>query len=268
MPKTGKKSSKKKKTGKKTTKPTNSQKTKQDLATDPIDISEILSKVKIFVTEFRSTGGRGALISNNLETKRDSDPFHILMSCIISLRTKDEVTEKIAEKLYSKVTTPADFLTLDVDQLSELIYPSAFYNNKAGQILELCSRLIDEFDSKVPDEIDTLLTFKGVGRKTANLVVTLGYNKPGICVDTHVARITQRIGFVPFKKYDEDGNEVFRSADEVEKVLRQKLPREWWIPINDLLVTYGQNVCVPISPKCSQCVIVESCIKVGVRKSR
>ncbi len=256
----------------KTIKKTQKQRTKHSnvslVKEKEVAIDEILSKIKTFIQEFRNTGGRGALISNNLETKRDSDPFHILISCIISLRTKDEVTEKITEKLYKVVSTPEEFMKLSNEKLAELIYPTAFYANKAKQIIELCSRLVNEFDSNVPDEIDTLLQFKGVGRKTANLVVTLGFNKPGICVDTHVARITQRWGYVPFKKLDEEGNPVFRTADDVEMILRKQLPKEWWIPINDLLVSYGQTICVPISPKCSQCIITDHCQRIGVIKSR
>lgn len=264
MPKSTKKTIKNTKRVKKTQK----QETKQSSNTQEMDIDEVLTKIKKFVDEFRNTGGRGALISNNLETKRDSDPFHILISCIISLRTKDEVTEKITEKLYKEVSTPEEFSKLSEEKLAELIYPTAFYPNKAKQIHELCTRLVNEYDSKVPDDIDTLLEFKGVGRKTANLVVTLGFNKPGICVDTHVARISQRLGYIPIKKLDEEGNPVFRSADDVEKILRKQLPRKWWIPINDILVSYGQTICAPISPKCSQCVIIDYCQKIGVSKSR
>ena len=268
MPKKTKKKTKKAKKLAKTTKNTKKTVEAQINSSNSVDINKILQKIKAYVLEFRNSGGRGALISNNLETKRDSDPFHILISCIISLRTKDQVTEKITEKLYPIVSKPEDFVQLSEERLAELIYPTAFYANKAKQILELSQRLIDEFDSKVPDDIDTLLTFKGVGRKTANLVVTLGFNKPGICVDTHVARITQRIGYVPYKKLDDEGKIVFKSADDVEKVLRKQLPKDWWIPINDLLVTYGQTICAPISPKCSQCVIVDACMKIGVGKSR
>ncbi|HKZ42215.1 MAG TPA: hypothetical protein VJ044_14730, partial [Candidatus Hodarchaeales archaeon] len=121
--------------------------------------------------------------------------------------------------------------------------------------------------SRVPNTIEELLQFRGVGRKTANLVVTLGYGLPGICVDTHVARIMHRIGFVPQKKIDDDGNPVFHSPDEVEVILRQRLPEKWWIPVNDLLVTFGQNVCLPVSPKCSDCEVPE-CPRIGVGKHR
>lgn len=254
----------------KTKRVTKSQKQDSNNSSNPqeINIDEVLTKIEKFVDEFRTSGGRGALISNNLETKRDSDPFHILISCIISLRTKDDVTEKITEKLYKEVSTPEEFIQLSEEKLAELIYPTAFYPNKAKQILELCTRLVNEYDSKVPDDIDTLLEFKGVGRKTANLVVTLGFNKPGICVDTHVSRISQRLGYVPFKKLDEEKKPVFRNADDVEKILRKQLPKKWWIPINDILVSYGQTICVPISPKCSQCVITDYCSRIGVYKSR
>lgn len=268
MPKSSKKNSKK---AKRTSKSSHKEPTvsnQSNSTNQSIDIEEFLTKIQTFVQDFRTKGGRGALISNNLETKRDSDPFHILISCIISLRTKDEVTEKITEKLYQEVSTPSEFLTLNDEELSKLIYPTAFYGNKAKQILDICKILVDDYESKVPDDIDTLLHFKGVGRKTANLVVTLGFNKPGICVDTHVARITQRIGFVPYKKIDEEKKIVFRSADDVEKILRKNLPKKWWIPINDLLVTYGQTICVPISPKCSQCFFNKQCVKIGVSKSR
>lgn len=268
MPKKTKKASKKAKKLTKITEKTDKTVKTESNPVPRIDIDVALQKIKDFVLDFRNSGGKGALISGQLESERDSDPFHILISCIISLRTKDTVTEKITEKLYPVVSTPEDFVQLSDEKLAKLIYPTAFYENKAKQILELSQRLIDEFDSKVPDDIDTLLTFKGVGRKTANLVVTLGFNKPGICVDTHVARITQRMGYVPYKKIDDDGNIVFKSADDVEKVLRKQLPKNWWIPINDLLVTYGQTICAPISPKCSQCVIVDQCAKVGVTKSR
>jgi len=268
MPKKSKKTSRKAKKPVKTAKKTDKSLKTQNTPAHTIDIDAVLNKIKDYVYDFRNSGGRGALISGQLESERDSDPFHILISCIISLRTKDEVTAKITEKLYPVVSTPEEFIQLSDEKLAELIYPTAFYANKAKQILELSQRLIDEFDSKVPDDIDTLLTFKGVGRKTANLVVTLGFNKPGICVDTHVARITQRLGYVPYKKIDDEGNIVFKSADDVEKVLRKQLPKNWWIPINDLLVTYGQTVCAPVSPKCSQCVIADQCVKVGVTKSR
>jgi endonuclease-3 len=261
-----KKSSKKNTTSKNTPKTIDNNHIYQELSTE--DMNEVLQSIKEYIIKFRNEGGRGALISNNLEHETKNTPFQILKSCIISLRTRDEVTERISEKLFAKVSTPKEFTHLTEEELAQLIYPTAFYTNKAKQILELCSRLVKDFDSKVPDELETLLSFRGVGRKTANLVVTLGFNKPGICVDTHVARITQRMGYVSFKKIDKENKIVFRSADEVEMILRKKLPKEWWIPINDLLVTYGQTICAPISPKCSQCVIEAKCMKIGITKFR
>lgn len=157
---------------------------------------------------------------------------------------------------------------LTVEELEQLIYPAGFYRNKAKQIKELCERLILEEKGKVPETINKLLKFKGVGRKTANLVITLGFNKPGICVDTHVRRICHRIGFIQPKKYDQEGKPIFHTADETEMILREKLYKTWWIPINDVLVTWGQTICVPVSPKCSQCVIQVSCARVGVLRSR
>jgi endonuclease-3 len=146
---------------------------------------------------------------------------------------------------------------LSTTVIEKAIYPVGFYRNKAGVIRDICITLVERYNSLVPDSIDELLTLKGVGRKTANLVVTMGYGKPGICVDTHVHRITNRWGYIETKK-----------PDETEFVLRKLLPRRYWIPINDLLVTFGQNICKPISPFCSRCRLVDYCGKVDVGKSR
>jgi endonuclease III len=138
-----------------------------------------------------------------------------------------------------------------------LIFPVGFYKTKAGRIREICAKLLESHGGKVPDTIDELLTLPGVGRKTANLVVTLGYGKLGICVDTHVHRISNRLGYVSTK-----------SPEETERALREKLPRQYWIEYNDLLVTWGQNVCRPISPWCSRCPIRPYCKQVGVLRHR
>lgn len=184
-------------------------------------------------------------------------PFQVLVSCIISLRTKDEVTGDASRRLYALADNPADMLGLLPKELEKAIFPAGFYRRKAVTILDICRVLVDEYGSKVPDEIDELLKLKGVGRKTANLVVTLGFNKPGICVDTHVHRIPNRWGYVKTK-----------TPDETEKVLRKKLPPQYWIEINDLLVTYGQNLCTPLSPFCSRCPISADCERIGVDRSR
>jgi endonuclease III len=187
----------------------------------------------------------------------DRSPFKVLVSCIISLRTKDEVTAQASRRLFERAATPDAMQSLPVDEVAGLIYPAGFYRNKAFQIVEISKRLMAEYGGMVPDEIDELLKFKGVGRKTANLVVTLGFGKPGICVDTHVHRICNRWGYVSTK-----------TPDETEAVLRKKLPAEHWIEINDLLVAFGQNLCRPLSPRCSVCRLAGMCAKVGVGASR
>jgi endonuclease-3 len=187
----------------------------------------------------------------------DRSPFKVLVSCIISLRTKDEVTAQASRRLFERAATPDAMQSLSVDEVAGLIYPAGFYRNKALQIVEISKRLMAEYGGMVPDEIDELLKFKGVGRKTANLVVTLGFGKPGICVDTHVHRICNRWGYVST-----------RTPDETEAVLRKTLPAEHWIEINDLLVAFGQNQCRPVSPRCSVCRLSGMCAKVGVGASR
>ncbi|MBI5745477.1 MAG: endonuclease III, partial [Nitrospirae bacterium] len=185
------------------------------------------------------------------------DPFKILISCVLSLRTKDETTAGAAGRLFKLADTPERMLMLSPEEIEEAIYPVGFYRVKAKNILAISRDLVDKHYSKVPDEIDELLKLKGVGRKTANLVVTLGYNKPGICVDTHVHRISNRWGYIKTK-----------SPEETEYALRKKLPKRFWLIYNDLLVTYGQNICKPISPLCSQCNIARFCDRIGVQKSR
>jgi endonuclease-3 len=187
----------------------------------------------------------------------DRSPFKVLVSCLISLRTKDEITAQASMRLFERATTPEAMKLLSVNEVADLIYPAGFYRNKALQIVEISKRLMDEYGGMVPDEIDELLKFKGVGRKTANLVVTLGFRKPGICVDTHVHRICNRWGYVSTK-----------TPDETETALRKILPAEYWIDINDLLVAFGQNHCHPLSPRCSVCRLAGMCAKVGVESSR
>lgn len=184
-------------------------------------------------------------------------PFKVLISCLLSLRAKDEVTGPVSEQLFKVADTPEKLSRMTLPRIEKIIYKTGFYKNKARVIKDVSKKLVDAYDSKVPDTIDELLTFKGVGRKTANLVVTLGYGKPGICVDTHVHRISNRLGYVKTKM-----------ADETEMVLRDKLPRKYWIIYNDLLVMWGQNICAPISPWCSKCAIAKYCNKVGVEKNR
>jgi endonuclease-3 len=190
-------------------------------------------------------------------SQREGNPFKVLISCILSLRTQDRTTGAASERLFALADTPEKMMVLPCDTIEKTIYPVGFYRTKAAHILEICRILDTEYGGNVPDEIDELLKLKGVGRKTANLVVTLGYGKPGICVDTHVHRICNRWGYV-----------VTRTPEETEFALREKLPKEYWIVINDLLVTFGQNQCSPLSPRCSTCRLAHLCDRVGVGKSR
>jgi endonuclease III len=188
---------------------------------------------------------------------QDRDPFKVLISCILSLRTRDQVTAEASARLFALADTPDKLSRLTTAQIEEAIYPAGFYRIKAQQILEISRQLADEYQSRVPDDLDELLKFKGVGRKTANLVLTLGYGKQGICVDTHVHRICNRWGYLKTS-----------TPEQTEIALRKKLPAEYWIIINDLLVTFGQNQCTPLSPRCSSCPLYHLCDRVGVTKSR
>lgn len=190
-------------------------------------------------------------------SQREGDPFKVLISCILSLRTQDKTTAAASERLFALAGTPAGLGALPTEIIEQAIYPVGFYRVKAAQIKEICRVLQEKYAGRVPDEIDELLTFRGVGRKTANLVVTLGYGKPGICVDTHVHRICNRWGYVQTK-----------TPEQTEFILRGKLPSEYWLVINDLLVAFGQNQCLPVSPLCSTCPLFEMCDRVGVKKSR
>ena len=188
---------------------------------------------------------------------RHKTPFHVLISTLISLRTKDQVTNAASQRLFELANTPREMINLTPGQIEKAIYPAGFYKTKAKTILGVCKTLLEKYNGAVPDDVDELTQMKGVGRKTANLVVTLGYNKLGICVDTHVHRISNRWGYIKTK-----------TPDETEQVLRKKLPKQYWITYNDLLVTFGQNLCVPISPWCSRCPIGRYCAKIGVKTSR
>lgn len=178
------------------------------------------------------------------------DPFIVLIACILSLRTNDRTTYPATLRMLELGKTPAEFAKANVDDLSKAIYPVGFYKNKAEQIIELSKVLVEKYDSKVPDEIDELIKFKGVGRKTANLVLSEGFNKPAICVDVHVHRIFNRLGYIKTK-----------TPEESEIALRKKLPKKYWIDINSLLVTHGQNICKPIKPLCDICPIEKYCEK-------
>jgi endonuclease III len=198
---------------------------------------------------------RPTAIAEVAEDRRD--PFRVLIACLLSLRTKDETTGPAARRLFALADTPEAMLRLTPRQIERAIFPVGFYRTKARGLLRVCRELIERFGGTVPDTIDELLTLHGVGRKTANLVVTQGFNKPGICVDVHVHRISNRLGYVKTK-----------TPAETETALRARLPRRYWIGYNDLLVSFGQNVCLPVSPRCSRCPIGTTCPRVGVTRSR
>lgn len=188
---------------------------------------------------------------------QEKDPFKVLISTILSLRTKDEVTVEASKRIYRILTKPEDIRKVTDEQIEKAIYPVGFYKRKTIQIRKICEKLIQEFSSTVPDDLDVLLTFEGVGRKTANLVLSEGYQIPAMCVDVHVHRISNRLGYVKTK-----------TPDETEFALRDKLPKKYWIRYNSLLVAFGQSICRPTSPHCSKCSVLKYCKRIGVVKHR
>ncbi len=178
------------------------------------------------------------------------DPYIVLIACILSLRTNDKTTYPATLRMLEIGRTPEDFAKCDVKTLEKAIYPVGFYANKARQIVELSRTLVEKYNSKVPDSIEEMTKFNGVGRKTANLVMAKGFQKPAICVDVHVHRIFNRLGYIKT-----------RTPEETEFALRKKLPEKYWMDINTLLVTHGQNICKPVNPKCDICPVKDYCAK-------
>jgi endonuclease-3 len=219
-------------------------------AASPVKIGPIIRRLRKDVPAWKATA-----ITRVVEERRD--PYRVLIACILSLRTQDRTTDAASARLFAVADTPAAMLRLPAPRIARLIYPVGFYRTKARVLREISRMLLERWDGRVPDTIDELLVLPGVGRKTANLVVTIGFGKPGICVDTHVHRISNRFGYVRTK-----------TPDETEMALRAVLPRPYWIGYNDLLVTFGQNVCTPISPKCSGCSVRALCRRVGVTSTR
>ena len=217
---------------------------------EDVKINEV---VKILKKELAV--GEMPIVSHLAENQRD--PFVILISTLLSLRTKDEVTAEATDRLFALASTPEEMLQVPQAKIAKTIYPVGFYRVKAKTIHSTCRELLDRFGSKVPDHLHDLLSIKGVGRKTANLVVTLAYGKDGICVDTHVHRISNRLGYVQTK-----------TPDETEFALRARLPRRHWIIYNTLMVAFGRKTCKPISPLCSACPVKPYCARIGVTISR
>lgn len=192
------------------------------------------------------------LIANTKKT-----PFHVLVSTMISARTKDQVTLEASKRIFALANSAGALAKLSIKQIEDAIYPAGFYKTKAVRIHDTSQIILEKFNGKIPSTIEELVKLPGVGRKTANLVIILGFNKDGICVDTHVHRISNRFGWVKTN-----------SPEQTEFALREFLPLEYWRTINDYLVSYGQMVCRPISPICSKCKLVNICPKLNVVKSR
>jgi len=192
-----------------------------------------------------------------LMSQRKKDPYQILIGTILSLRTKDETTAKACERLFAKASNIEEMIRLNEDEISKLIYPVGFYRNKSKSIRSISKILIENYNSKVPSELDELLKLPGVGRKTANLVLIEGFDKPGVCIDIHNHRILNRFGFLKTK-----------TPDETEFEIRKKLPQKYWKELNFILVAFGQNTCVPVSPFCSRCRIQKYCEKKNVKTFR
>jgi endonuclease-3 len=211
------------------------------------------AEINRIVRTLTRTSRRWSPTAVGMVAQESRDPFQVLVSCLISLRTKDEVTGEASARLFRLARTPRTMVDLSAPTIARTIYPAGFYRTKARTIREICRTLIVRHGGQVPATMEELLALKGVGRKTANLVLTIGFGKPGICVDTHVHRISNRLGIVETK-----------TPEQTEFALRQVLPRQHWIPYNDLLVTFGQNLCKPISPLCSACPVHAECPQLGV----
>ena len=212
---------------------------------------------KSIFTRVRESLDPGSLPAVSEVARRRPDPFQVLVSTMISLRTKDEVTAAASARLLDRAPTPRAMASLEAAEIARLIFPAGFYNTKARSLKAVAGILVRDHDSRVPSSMEELLRLPGVGRKTANLVRNLAYGLDGICVDTHVHRIANRFGWVRT-----------RSPGETEAALERVLPRRFWIPINELLVAFGQQICTPLSPKCSACPVREHCRRVGVTRSR
>ena len=213
-------------------------------------IRELVQRLEDFRLSCRVT-----TLAEERETSRS--PFRLLVACVISLRTKDEVTAEASKRLFEIAPTPDRLAKLQEKRIARAIYPAGFYNTKATQLKEIGRIIRDDFEDEVPASEADLLAMPGVGRKTANLVLGLGFGIPAICVDTHVHRISNRLGMVSTK-----------TPEQTERSLMEVLPRDLWVPINDLLVTFGQNRCHPTSPRCTNCPLEDICPRVGVTRSR
>lgn len=210
---------------------------------------KIIKSIKKQVEDFQ--------VPSVTQVSRKNNPYQVLISCILSLRTKDKTTRDASRRLFKVASCPASMIKLSRSYIQRLIYPVGFYRNKAKVILGISKSIIRDFRGRVPGTIEDLLSLKGVGRKTANLVLGLGFGIPAICVDTHVHRISNRLGWVNTK-----------APAETEEALKKIVPRDKWIELNTILVIFGQNICQPVSPFCSRCPVCGFCKRAGVKKFR
>lgn len=217
-----------------------------------MSLSRVLKTIKLIKSQVND-----CVVPSVTQIARKRNPYQVLISCILSLRTKDKTTVQASKKLFKIADKPASMLKLDSKRIQRLIYPVGFYRNKSKVILDLSRKILEDYSGKVPQSPNELLGLKGVGRKTANLVLGLGFGIPAICVDTHVHRISNRLGWVKTN-----------SPEETELALQKIIPRNKWIELNTLLVTFGQNLCFPVSPFCSKCRVYSLCKRRGVVKSR
>ncbi|MBA3751397.1 endonuclease III [Candidatus Dependentiae bacterium] len=205
----------------------------------------------------KATSGMQKPMVSALEDLYGKDPFLILISCLLSLRAQDKVTFGICRKLFELARSPEELVKIPLSSLEELLHPLGFYRKKSHTIVSVSLELINRFNSRVPSTEKELLSLKGVGRKTANLVLGEGFGVPVICVDTHVHRISNRLGWVKTE-----------NPDQTEKELMKVVPQQYWLSVNYLLVMWGQNVCTPLSPWVTRCALKSLCPKIGVKKFR
>ena len=216
----------------------------------------MIQRIKKVLTLIKNSV-KGFIVPSVTRISLDKDPYLILISCILSLRTKDKTTVEASMRLFKIANTPRKMIKLSSSCIQKLIYPVGFYRNKAKVILDISRRIIKDFGGCVPRNLEGLLSLKGVGRKTANLVLGLGFGITAICVDTHVHRVTNRLGWVKTK-----------TPKDTEYALQEIIPKSCWIDLNTILVTFGQNICVPVSPWCSRCAVEKYCKKIEVTHFR
>jgi endonuclease-3 len=210
-----------------------------------LSIPRLLSAIRKMV--YGSTDRRATALAQ-LQDSEEGDPFRILIGTILSHRTRDENTARAAENLFSVYKTPSELAVANEADVRKLIRPSGFYNMKAKNIIKVSKQLLEECDGRVPDNLDDLLKLHSVGRKTANCVLVYAYNRPAIPVDTHVHRISNRLGLVKTKK-----------PEETEERLTRTIPKKYWLDVNDLFVRFGQTTCKPIGPRCGDCTLRDYC---------